>query len=75
MNSQDILNYVLAVGVIVAVASFSYTSFRVAQAFKIIKLLLEKGVSYNFEVLKDRVKFGFLDAISSMLNTFLKEVR
>lgn len=76
MTSYDFLNYTLIAGLLILFTVVSYTSYRIAQAFRAIKLLAERvgGVASNLPTIKERIKIGVLNSIGNFLNGFLKEV-
>ena len=69
MVSQDFLYYSLGVGFLILVGFLSYTAYQLAQSLKTLNLILQNAedITNDVDMLKNGVKFGFLNILSMFL--------
>lgn len=77
MNSQEFLYYSLAIGFIVLVAFTSYAMYRLAEALKSIKYLVDniEDTAKDINLIKNKIKLGALTTLGALIGAFLKKRR
>ena len=72
MSSLDILHYSLAAGFLIIAGFLGLAAYRLSQALKAIKILVEdvEDTAKELKVIKDSFKMG----ISSLLNLFIRKM-
>ena len=77
MSSQEFLYYSLAIGFIVLVGFTSYAMFYLTNALKTLRILLDDidDTTWDFNLIKNKIKLGALTAIGAALAAFLKKRR
>ncbi len=69
MLSQDFLFYSLGIGFLVLVGFLSYAAYQLAQSLRTLNLILQNAedITSDVDMIKNGVKFGFLNILSMFL--------
>jgi len=75
VTSQDFLFYILAFGFIILVGFVSYTAYRLAEALKSLKVLIDnlEDTARDLNIVKNKIKLGALTSLVTLLRMFLKK--
>lgn len=74
---QEFLYYILTLGFIVLVFFISFAAWETARTLKSLKKLIDEveDTTRDVNLIKDKIKFGALTGIATLLGMFVKKRR